>query len=281
MSSSAEVLQFPEGNKRVKADISEGYTRTANLLQDALCEVDLTGRQHRVVNSVIRCTYGYQLKTRHMKAPYIANRMKYKGDSSNIRSDVRKLKQRGILIEINGELGVNPVVSDWQLEPTKNESKSTRSKTNQNESKTTRQRVENYSVEGQIQPPIKETSKEKKKNISVRKSKPEEFKEFYVLYPDHRKGGTDQTAWKKWQSLKLTVSDALAAIHWLKLAATNQPETWGKLSQGKYCKGITKFIGEKHWLTPVPAAQVSQTAQTINDFNHDDTSWVELAGEMM
>lgn len=37
-----------------EAMLELGYIKIANALQDALCQVELSGRQHRVVNAVIR-----------------------------------------------------------------------------------------------------------------------------------------------------------------------------------------------------------------------------------
>lgn len=86
-------------------------------------------------------------------------------------------------------------------------------------------------------------------NNPVRKTrtkKPEAFKQFFEQYPEHRKGGTDSTAWKKWKSERLTESDADKALAWIMRA--NQVARW---SDSKYVKGITKFIEERMWLTPV------------------------------
>ena len=86
-------------------------------------------------------------------------------------------------------------------------------------------------------------------NNPVRKprtKKPEAFKLFFEQYPEHRKGGTDATAWKKWKSEKLAEQDAELALAWVMRA--NQVQGW---SVSNFVKGITKFIEERMWLTPV------------------------------
>lgn len=79
-----------------------------------------------------------------------------------------------------------------------------------------------------------------------RTKKPEAFKLFFEQYPVHRKGGTDATAWKKWKAEKLTDQDAELALAWVMRA--NQVAGW---SESNFVKGITKFIAERMWLTPV------------------------------
>ena len=49
----------PEGQV---ADLENGYLRLANQIQDAVCKVELSGREFRVLNAVIRLTYGWSKK---------------------------------------------------------------------------------------------------------------------------------------------------------------------------------------------------------------------------
>ena len=112
---------------------------------------------------------------------------------------------------------------------------------------------------GRNQPPYKENNKESikennKDNVrKVRVKKSDSFKKFFAMYPAIRKGGTDATAWEKWKTKKLTDQDADLAIAWLTQAAEVEPNKWGTAGGNDYCFGITKFIGEKYWLTPCPA----------------------------
>ncbi|ABX49195.1 conserved hypothetical protein [Shewanella baltica OS195] len=77
------------------------------------------------------------------------------------------------------------------------------------------------------------------------------FNAFFKAYPAHRKGGSDSAAWKAWKAEKLTDADCVLAVSWLKDAAALDA-SWGFSANGQFVLGITKFIRERHWLTPLP-----------------------------
>ena len=79
----------------------------------------------------------------------------------------------------------------------------------------------------------------------VKRSKPQIWKDFYRAYPENRRGGTDATAWKAAQSERLNEDDFETMYQDILKR--------GKLS---YCPGITKYIREKRWLTPLPYEEV-------------------------
>lgn len=79
------------------------------------------------------------------------------------------------------------------------------------------------------------------------------FNAFFKAYPAHRKGGSDAAAWKAWKSEKLTDQDCVLAVEWLKNAVAVD-SSWGFSANGQFVLGITKFIRERHWLTPLPKA---------------------------
>ena len=62
MANTAEVINFPVPEKVQQesrmADLDNGYLRLANQIQDALCVVELSGREFRVLNAIVRLTYG-------------------------------------------------------------------------------------------------------------------------------------------------------------------------------------------------------------------------------
>jgi len=93
--------------------------------------------------------------------------------------------------------------------------------------------------------------------------KPESFKQFFEQYPDHRKGGTDSYAWKKWKQEKLTEGDASLALSWILKA--NAIPGW---RESQYRLGIPKFIEQRIWLTPIEAQKneistgISQSANS-------------------
>lgn len=83
------------------------------------------------------------------------------------------------------------------------------------------------------------------------KTKPQSFKDFFEAYPPNKKGGTDQTAWKKAQREKLTDEDFQLMLEDV-LKRTELMPSW----YAKYALRITGYIEEKIWLTPItPEAQ--------------------------
>ncbi|MBH8578768.1 replication protein [Bisbaumannia pacifica] len=82
MSETAEIIQFPDRRDDGQApaqqsagrspQVEDGYTRIANDLLDALCMADFTSREFRVVNFVIRQTYGWNDKAKRMSSTFIA-----------------------------------------------------------------------------------------------------------------------------------------------------------------------------------------------------------------
>lgn len=61
MSNTAEIYKFPTRQgiqESSMAELEKGYLRLANQIQDALCIVELSGREFRVLNAIVRLTYG-------------------------------------------------------------------------------------------------------------------------------------------------------------------------------------------------------------------------------
>lgn len=120
---------------------------------------------------------------------------------------------------------------------------------------------------------IKETVKQnkhkenKQSNVpkkAQRRVKPESWKRFYSEYPEFRRGASDSTPWNKAKSLGLSDAD-------FDLMLADVVERKSKHSEwvGGYVQGITKYISERVWLTPIaskPSVSNYITAQ-------DDTSW--------
>lgn len=91
----------------------------------------------------------------------------------------------------------------------------------------------------------------------TRKTKPESWKKFFALYPANKKGGTDATPWKKAKSMKLTNED-------FDLILTDV-ENRKKLCPSWYSTfayGITKYLTERFWLTPIQAETAHGSVHT-------------------
>ncbi|MCW3171409.1 helix-turn-helix domain-containing protein [Shewanella subflava] len=104
------------------------------------------------------------------------------------------------------------------------------------------------------------------------------FKKFFMLYPNHRKGGSDSSAWKAWKSENLTVQDCEAAINWLLQAAERDP-SWGVTANGQYILGVTKFIREKTWLTPLPVNNSPHKSLQIPIYNEQVNEYSDYADD--
>ncbi|MDT3281661.1 helix-turn-helix domain-containing protein [Shewanella scandinavica] len=109
--------------------------------------------------------------------------------------------------------------------------------------------------------PIKESLKDSCPATSAKSV----FNAFFKAYPAHRKGGSDSAAWKAWKAEKLTDADCVLAVSWLKEAAALDA-SWGFSANGQFVLGITKFIRERHWLTPLPRSMAAAVGQV--DWRH-------------
>ncbi|MDL4071730.1 replication protein [Klebsiella quasipneumoniae] len=78
MANTAEVINFPVPEKVQQesrmADLDNGYLRLANQIQDALCVVELSGREFRVLNAIVRLTYGWSKKEDRIANSLIADK---------------------------------------------------------------------------------------------------------------------------------------------------------------------------------------------------------------
>lgn len=84
-----------------------------------------------------------------------------------------------------------------------------------------------------------------KKNIQ-KKHKPDVWKKFFDAYPENKKGGTDAAAWKAAQREGLVDVDFEAM-----LADVEKRKRLCLSWYSKYALGITRYISERFWLTPV------------------------------
>ncbi|RRJ22565.1 hypothetical protein EIK76_00315 [Rheinheimera mesophila] len=133
MSLATNVIEFSERRKpegAVIADTDNGYTRTANEIQDRLCQLDLTGAQFQVLNVIIRITYGYNQKTNRITNTYVAE---LTGLSEKaVRLALAELQRRNIiLLEKSGLMklvGINKVISDWVVTTGKSEKQAEKGK---------------------------------------------------------------------------------------------------------------------------------------------------------
>ncbi|MDX1538848.1 replication protein [Arsukibacterium sp.] len=124
------------GGNQVIADTDDGYTRTANAIQDQLCKADLTGAQFRVLSAIIRITYGYNQKTNRITNTYLAELTGV--SEKGVRLCLAELHGRNMItLEKSGLMklvGVNKVISEWVVTTGKSEKQSAKGKVSRNNS---------------------------------------------------------------------------------------------------------------------------------------------------
>ena len=112
----------------------------------------------------------------------------------------------------------------------------------------------------------KEKEREKERDIDIhvkrkRSTKPDSWKTFFANYPDDKKGGRDDSAWKKAKSLKLTDDDFELMIKDLDQRRALQP-SWYQT----YAPGICKYLDDHIWKTPVKPDQLDTGIVPVMDF---------------
>jgi phage replication O-like protein O len=129
MSTAENVAEFAnyrkrnEGKATVIADTDDGYCRVANQIMDMMCQADLSGAQYRVLNAIVRSTYGYNKKMDRVTNTYLAELTGLA--ERTIISALTALEQRNIIVLTKSGLmkavSINKTVSDWVLSTGKSE----------------------------------------------------------------------------------------------------------------------------------------------------------------
>ena len=97
------------------AELENGYLRLANQIQDALCIVELSGREFRVLNAIVRLTYGWSKKSDRIANSLIADKTTLK--VKHVSEAVVSLAYRNIIILRRiGQtryIGINTNLDKW------------------------------------------------------------------------------------------------------------------------------------------------------------------------
>jgi len=285
MTNNAEIINFPKreqvesnhGREYVKADIDNGYYRVANEIGVALCKTHLNDSEGRFVHTVMLKTFGWNKMLDWICYEQISELTEISVD--NISKIKKRLVQRNIVITQGKKIGINPIVSEWQLKSiqTQNKSKKISLSRPLNKSIQTLAPIQTH-INSSLSEPIQKkdtitkdtiTTDINEKPSSSRIKKPEQFKKFFKQYPSHRKGGTDSQAWKVWKSENIDESEGQKVLDWLTVAAQNDSD-WQTEARGQFVLGITKFIRDKKWLTPIPQAKSQSNGKnqpSVNEHN--------------
>lgn len=113
-----KVVDFPVSQTAsiqkevVVADLKEGWFALPNTMMDALCQTKFSDQETRVFRAVIRKTYGYNKTMDWIASTQI---VELTGISKrHVSTTIKKLVNRNILIKDGKNMGVNPVISEWQ-----------------------------------------------------------------------------------------------------------------------------------------------------------------------
>lgn len=119
MSNTAEIINFPAlkpaQQENRMADLENGYLRLANQIQDALCFVELSGREFRVLNAIVRLTYGWSKKEDRITNSLIADKTRLA--VKHVSEAVLSLGYRNIIkmrrIGQTRYIGINTLLDSW------------------------------------------------------------------------------------------------------------------------------------------------------------------------
>ncbi|HCC5834857.1 replication protein [Citrobacter farmeri] len=119
MSNTAKVIKFPAQQPAQQenrmADLENGYLRLANQIQDALCFVELSGREFRVLNAIVRLTYGWSKKEDRITNSLIADKTRLA--VKHVSEAVLSLTYRNIIkmrrIGQTRYIGINTLLDSW------------------------------------------------------------------------------------------------------------------------------------------------------------------------
>lgn len=272
---SSNVIEFEE--RKNVADLKNGFTQIANEILEKICCVDLTARQYRVLISIARKTYGYNKKTDWISASQIANLMSYEGDVTHIRSDVRELKKRKILLEDGKQIGINKDLSKWELEK-KNRPKTVYKQTENGLPQTDRNRSLSRpkSVSPQTENGLKTDRNQSlqkkynttKDNITKNTTAREEHAEcdlFDVFWNAYDKQVGRKASREKWAKLSLTDKQKIIQ-HVPRYVSANPVK--------KYRKNPATYLNQEAWNDEIIENSARPEHLFGQNIDLDDNSWI-------
>jgi phage replication O-like protein O len=89
-----------------------GYTQMDNSVQQHLFRTDLNGTQHAIIHAVIQLTWRFRRVSDRISAGRLAGLMGR--DRKVVQRALKGLLDQRILVDMAGELAVNPCVEEWQ-----------------------------------------------------------------------------------------------------------------------------------------------------------------------
>jgi len=92
--------------------IEQGYTKIANELLEALAKTNFSPYQRRVLDAIIRKTYGYNKKKDRIAGSQIVELTGI--HKANVSRALKELRKREIVISTDNKLSVNKDYKQWQ-----------------------------------------------------------------------------------------------------------------------------------------------------------------------
>lgn len=156
------------GGPPVIADTEDGYTRTANAIQDQLCKLDLSGSQFQLLNAIIRSTYGYNKKQDRVTNTYLAELTDLSDKA--VRDGLQVLIDRQIIHceKKQGHMklvSVNKVISEWVLKGSKTDSRRKAAEQMHRRSKCTENAEQMHRIDGANAPAERSKCTDTKDNL--------------------------------------------------------------------------------------------------------------------
>lgn len=113
MSQVSQLADYRSKGKGEWMTMPKGYCQVDNRVQQQLFRVDLNGTQHAIIQAVIQLTWRNQETHAEISPNRLAGLMGR--DVKVIQRNMKTLKAQKILEVVNGCVGVNTSVDDWQF----------------------------------------------------------------------------------------------------------------------------------------------------------------------
>ncbi len=124
MSNTAEIINFPNNTEQTggrMADLSNGYTRVANEIQQLKPRLRMSGREWQCLEAVIWLTYGWNKKQDRVTNTVISGLTDL--SDSHVSDAIKSLAERGIIFShkqgVMKIVGINTDLSAWILDKPK------------------------------------------------------------------------------------------------------------------------------------------------------------------
>lgn len=145
MSSVLNVVKLNEHRGFVKADVNNGFDRTAGQINDYLAKAGLPGREYQIVFAVIAKTYRYHKKMDWISLSQFEEMTGIA--SANISRLKTSLLNKKILVCKGQKIGINNILSEWKLEKRKSNAQKKPLKTTNKPLRTTNNSVSQERLE--------------------------------------------------------------------------------------------------------------------------------------